>query len=263
MEIRPATAQDKGAVMDLCRAVYRDGDYVQDTWDAWHADGGTHIMWEGRACIGACNITTHAKQGWIEGMRIHPDFRRHKYGTALTKHAEKIIRDCGGRVARAFIDTTNKSSLAMSRKNGYCIQDTWGWYGAAGACPDSPYRHAGSHVLEGEQYVDSWRVYDVEDGRNAVFLDGSTAIIIPSRHFPGTTLVTVLEAVDVSGLASYLASMPQAAERGHAGENGDANPKLDVCRPGPGIHVVSRLDEHLFGRHFDRLASYHLLARHL
>ena len=248
MEIRPATTQDKVPIMDFCRRIYPAGDYLEDTWDSWFAEGGLYAIHEDGACVGMFNVSIRSGQGWVEGTRVHPDYRRRKAGTMVLQYAEQLVGDRGGHIIRSFIQDTNTASLERARKAGWHRGELWGWYSLnPGGC--SGFRRAPRRVLRDAKYADSWRIYDLEeDCKSTVFLEGAAATIIPSRRFPGTVIVTILEADDMSGLASYMHAMNPGSKSMHGWTSG--------------LHITSNVDEgRLGGVHLTKISSYHLMSK--
>ena len=136
------------------------------------------------------------------------------------------------------------------------IGDVWNWYEMYGT-KGGRYRERIVDVdLAGMQYVDSWRLYDLKDGIHVTSLDGGSVFtVIPSKHFPDTTLVTVLEATDLSGLASYVAEKIMPVARAGTGD-GSGTETGDTHGWNAGIHIVSSLDASLFERSFKKIGSY-------
>ena len=96
LTIRVASMSDKSEILDFCRVLYPEGDYFEDTFDSWLAEKTMYAMWKGSkiVCVGC--ISVESGQGWIEGVRVHPDFGRRGYATELIKHAERLMRSEGG-----------------------------------------------------------------------------------------------------------------------------------------------------------------------
>ncbi len=262
VEIRQASMHDKEVILDFCGMIYPEGDYIHDTWNTWCNEEGLYVMWEDKIRVGVYNVTTHAGQAWIEGMRVHPDFRGSGYGMAMMRHAEDTAKDNGARIIRSLIETGNHTSITQSRKNGYTTQDTWNWYEIADHNEGGSFSYTNPRSLHGMQYVDSWRVYDLDDDKMVTFLNGSAITVIPSLHFLGTTIITVLDATDLSGLASYLSSKFAIAPGGDTSSASTTAASRDVCGK-PGTHIVSRIDESMFKKHFSKISSYFLMAKNL
>lgn len=247
MEIRRAGGRDRGQVMEICRQVCPEGDYVEDVWDAWLADGGPHVVCEDGTLIGVFNVSVRSGQGWVEGTRIHRSYRRRGAGTMVLQYAVQYVRRLGGHVIRSLIHEGNAASLERALKAGWHMGELWSWYGIN---PDraGTFSRIGRRDLDDAKYVDSWRVYDLEaDNENTVFFRGAAATVIPARHFPGTTLVTVLEAEDLSELASYLNTIRPDSMRMHGWSTG--------------MHIASRVEESLFEGRFTKISSYRLMSR--
>ncbi|MBI5304795.1 MAG: GNAT family N-acetyltransferase [Chloroflexi bacterium] len=107
---RPARPEDKAPILAFCQNTFSWGDYISEAWDAWLADT-TSCLIVGEADAQPVGIL-HVKpiEGgvmWMEGMRVHPEFRRQGVALTMDRVGCAWAREHGGRLAR----------LATSRKN--------------------------------------------------------------------------------------------------------------------------------------------------
>ena len=259
--IRSAAASDKNEILGFCRILYPEGDYFEDTYDSWLAERELYVVLEGDKIVWVGCISVASGQGWIEGVRVRPDFGGLGYATRMKRHSEQLVLNKGGTVLRSLVEINNIPSLNLSRKCGYEIGDIWTHYemnGSSGA----PYRERPTDmVLTGMQYFDSWRLYDLNDSVPVTSLDDGTSFtVIPSKHFPGTTLVTILRATDLSGFLSYADEniIPEAMVADGSGPETGSMHGWDA-----GIHIASRLDASLFEHGFKKIESYHTTQKSL
>jgi hypothetical protein len=69
---------------------------------------------------------------WLEGVRVHPDYRRSRIATQfLQKMIEYGLRR-GARQASAIVDVTNVASQRMMEKNGFEVISRWAYYRVEG-----------------------------------------------------------------------------------------------------------------------------------
>jgi hypothetical protein len=83
---------------------------------------------ENKKPIGIGNASLSKHQVWIEGLRIHPQFRRKGYASKLVLHIENIAKKRGRRISRMLIAQGNARSMRMARSLGYKIEDKFWLY---------------------------------------------------------------------------------------------------------------------------------------
>lgn len=179
VRVRRVREGDRGFVLGYCRDTFGWGDYIGDVWDDWQSDG------EFLACedcapastspqdpVGVCHMYMSPGQAWIEGIRVHPQYRRRGIATFLVREAEKMAirrlrpplqqqqqqqqqpqqqqqqqrrprppsRDVagdGGLASAMIIDARNEPSLAMVRLLGYDVVSAWTYHRLPPRRPDS------------------------------------------------------------------------------------------------------------------------------
>lgn len=83
---------------------------------------------ENKKPIGIGNASLSKHQVWIEGLRVHPKFRRKGYASKLVSHIENIAKKKGRQISRMLIAQGNTRSLRMARSLGYKIEDKFWLY---------------------------------------------------------------------------------------------------------------------------------------
>ena len=122
IQVRTARAEDKDAVVAFCQNTFSWGDYIADVYDQWLVDdegkllvatidqepvGLTHVAFLGNAA------------GWMEGMRVHPDFRRQGVSTELDRVGRQVAREHGCRMARLVTSMKNIPAQKSLAPEGY------------------------------------------------------------------------------------------------------------------------------------------------
>lgn len=109
--IRPARADDRAAMEQICAQTWEWGDYIPEVWDTWLADaarspaeggGGALIVgeWAGRV-VALSKITWQARgQVWLEGMRVDPEYRRRGIASRFLDYSLAYAGEHGARVVR-------------------------------------------------------------------------------------------------------------------------------------------------------------------
>ena len=159
MNIRNAIPDDKANVLKFCKDTFSWGDYVADVWDIWQSKGRLYVAEDDNKVVGVYNITMSEKQAWIEGMRVHPQYRRKGIGKRMLSHAESIIQN---KIIRLIIENKNQPSIALARSMGYYLEENWQLYSAL------PQKHQSNVKITNDvsqiddfvnsvTYADSWK----------------------------------------------------------------------------------------------------------
>ena len=226
------TVSDKEAVLDFCKNTFSWGDYISEVWDFWIDEGGFFVIRDGSIPIAICHasISSATNNMWIEGIRVHPDFRRQGHAQKLVYYSEKIATNQNCKTSQMLIETNNKNSITLSQKLGYKLKDTWNFYSFTPNETPSKYNvitnideKKSKFVLSSNfSYVDSWRWYPVNQDnfhrlnnqKRIVFSEernsiNGLAVFTNSKHFDNTVLVTLLLGNNkgLSNILSYIGNI--------------------------------------------------------
>jgi len=128
VNVRRAVARDKGPILEICKKIWNGGDYVPEVWDDWLKDRG------GLLVVATVNETpvgvAHAgfqtcDVGWLEGVRVHEDYRGLGIAGKLNRALVKFARERGARVARLCTGSSNLASRKHLRKVGFDVLQTF------------------------------------------------------------------------------------------------------------------------------------------
>lgn len=214
MMIKYAKNSDKEKILDFCKDTFSWGDYVSEVWDFWIKEGNLLIAHEDNNPVGICHasINSDSNQVWIEGIRIHPNFRRRGIAKKLVLKSEEIGKKRGCRYSFMLIDVDNSNSLQLANNIGYTKEDVWTFYQLDPQKVSSPkvrlLKTTDDLSLiysKNYCYVDSWRWYPL-DKKSILSLIKNNKIIVTensrivsglavfthSQHFDGTLLATIL-----------------------------------------------------------------------
>ena len=127
----------------------------------WLAEKNLYAVEENRQAIGICNAAISPDQVWIEGIRIHPEFRRYGYATQLVIAAERLAKRKKLHYSRMIIADNNKRSLSMAKKLGYHIENKWWLYNLSPKKQNTRAKLATSTkdlqpLIKSETYSESW-----------------------------------------------------------------------------------------------------------
>jgi len=139
--IRRAQPGDKKAVAAFTESTFAWGDYVADAFDRWLVDPNGILLVAADAADSAVAIVRGAMLSptelWLQGARVHPEWRRRGVASALDETMETWARSRGGRVARLAIEDWNTAAQRQVGKLGMRRIGGWmtAWRDAKAAKP--------------------------------------------------------------------------------------------------------------------------------
>lgn len=159
LEIRRASDGDMAPVLEFCRDTFSWGDYIGEVWHKWASSGGLYVLEKDGRQVGMYHVEFLKDGAWLEGMRVHPEFRGMGLGTMMMRHAESVA---GRGILRLVVESENHRSIALVRSCGYELEEKWRLYCASPvaatssailALPSTPL----GNDLSYSTYADSWR----------------------------------------------------------------------------------------------------------
>ncbi|WP_457741866.1 GNAT family N-acetyltransferase [Thermococcus sp.] len=124
--IRKAMPEDRPFIEEIARLTWGGEDYLARVFDEWLGDNFYVLELEGKV-IGTAKLTILPdKVGWLEGLRVHPNYRGRGYGWKL----HSFMLELGKRLARegkveALEFATyflNRESISMAEKTGFHVK---------------------------------------------------------------------------------------------------------------------------------------------
>ncbi len=120
--VRPALEQDRDSILAFTQNTFQWGDYIGEVWKDWLDPANGRLLVaesEGRA-VGMLHLVLCGNgEAWMEGMRVHPEFRRHGLAARMDGVAQETARREGCRVARLMTDRENLNAQAAIERFGY------------------------------------------------------------------------------------------------------------------------------------------------
>ncbi|WP_297464668.1 GNAT family N-acetyltransferase [Thermococcus sp.] len=124
--IREARPGDRPFVEEMARLTWGGGDYLARVFDEWLGDNFYVLELEGKV-IGTAKLTfLPGRVGWLEGLRVHPDYRGRGYGRLLHSFmldlGEKLAQK--GRIEALEFATyfLNRESISLAEKTGFSVK---------------------------------------------------------------------------------------------------------------------------------------------
>lgn len=201
MRIRLAKQSDKPNVLEFCKNTFSWGDYIEDAWEHWIREGNLFII-ENDFPLGLAHAHLSNDQVWIEGIRIHPQYRRKHYASQLIEKIENIAREQEKLFSFMLTDVSNKPSILLAKKHGYSLEQTWKFYTIEPKICNPSFIEFTDIIPEYvTQYVKSWRWLPLNtmktefSKQNKIILSNknknpSYAILMDSSRFGKTLVVT-------------------------------------------------------------------------
>lgn len=142
---------------------------------------------------------------WLEGVRVHPDFRRAGIATALLEKMLAWAVQKGARQASAIVSQENAPSQRMLERNGFSMISEWVYYGTEKKQPVRPTRariatkqdvagawrylqNSRTYRLSAGRYVSSWQWYPL-DRKALSKLVAAGRVVVSGRPVDGLAVL--------------------------------------------------------------------------
>ncbi len=132
MKIRPAKSSDKKQILSFCVDTFDWGDYIDKVWDIWFESKNSRlfVVEDNNKSIAMSHVAlcNNSRLAWLQGVRVHPDYRRSKIATQLLDAMLAYAGRHGARQASAIVSMENVPSQRMMEKNGFKVVSKWVYY---------------------------------------------------------------------------------------------------------------------------------------
>lgn len=119
---RPALRKDTGDVLELSSHIWDGNDYIPSVWDEWLAepDGLLGVAeYHGRV-VGVFKLTKFQDDEWyMEGLRVHPDFRDIGIASHIHHYVLETWRKMGSGMIRLVTGSYNEKVHRMCEETGF------------------------------------------------------------------------------------------------------------------------------------------------
>lgn len=124
--IRKAVTTDIPYIQEFTRNTFEWGDYVSEEVAAWiEADGDVWVADLGGSPVGVTHVRYLSDSHvWFEGIRVHPEYRKHGIGKLLTDASIVGARNKQAKIAGAAIDGDNLASQSLAKSVGFRLKDS-------------------------------------------------------------------------------------------------------------------------------------------
>lgn len=124
--IRPARNEDKPALLEISDLTWDGGDYLSDVMGRWLDEGDFYVAVVDGKVIGTAKISFHPDGVcWLEGLRVHPDYRHLGYGKKLAVYVQNkanVYLETGkSRIIELSTYYHNYESIHIAEETGFEI----------------------------------------------------------------------------------------------------------------------------------------------
>lgn len=121
--VRKINPSDREDILEISSKIWGGHDYLPYVLDEWLASKKCHtygVEVDGRiVAIGNLRLVDGNKTAWMEGLRVHPNYRKRGYANLLTQHFLNLGETLNVRRFRYTTGGNNRVSLKLARKAGF------------------------------------------------------------------------------------------------------------------------------------------------
>ena len=199
--VRP---EHKDMVIEISSGIWDGHDYVPKVFDKWVAEekGEFLSIWEEDRMVGFAK-TTHSSDevAWLEGIRVHKDYRGKCYGELLAARQLVRAKEMGYTKAALSTYVENYASIHIIEKEGFKKVDSYKFLEAYPeklaseifdrAIDVKPYE--GEYELDDVYYGFDWSFFkgSVLNPKGRVFTYGETKVYLSEEHAKENTISLV------------------------------------------------------------------------
>ncbi len=122
VKTRPLRESDREDILEIARNTWEGHDWLPEYFDEWLKDSSCHtlaIEEDGRvAALANLKLIEKGITGWMEGLRVHPDFRGRGFASTITDLLVELAKKLGVKRLRYTTATVNVESLHLAEKIG-------------------------------------------------------------------------------------------------------------------------------------------------
>ncbi|MBC7320220.1 GNAT family N-acetyltransferase [bacterium] len=120
--LEKVTSEDKEEVLSFTSKTWEWGDYIPEVFDEWldPKNGDFIKVVLDNKIVGISHIGYLSDwEAWLEGLRVHPDYRGMGIGTFILDATLEILKEKKIKVARNAIISTNIASQNLVKKRNF------------------------------------------------------------------------------------------------------------------------------------------------
>ncbi len=149
--LRPARPEDRSGMEAISAHIWGGEDYIPEVWDEWLADpeGELTVAELNGQVVGLAKLTHIAdEEWWLEGLRVHPAYRRLGLARRLQAHQLEVAARLGAGVVRFITASSNRPVHRNAERDGFRRVAEFHRYSAGSIPGPLPLRMLGPEDLE-------------------------------------------------------------------------------------------------------------------
>src|SRR5690554_4217921 len=131
--VRPARGDDRKQLEAISGQAWDRPDYIPGMLDRWlkHEDGELSVAELDNRVVGFSKFTVLTPQwGWLEGARVHPQWRRRGVATSLARYHIGLARQRGLAALGMATSSNNAASRSVMASLGFQLTGDYRLYRA-------------------------------------------------------------------------------------------------------------------------------------
>ncbi|MDF1540751.1 MAG: GNAT family N-acetyltransferase [Candidatus Thorarchaeota archaeon] len=120
--IRSLKESDRADVMEIARLTWDGHDHLPHMFDAWLMDSNCFpyaIEVSNKVItLGNVKLIENGRTAWLEGLRVHPDFREQGFAHIMTNRMLNIAKEIGAIRTRLTLALENPAPSALAKSIG-------------------------------------------------------------------------------------------------------------------------------------------------
>jgi N-acetylglutamate synthase-like GNAT family acetyltransferase len=121
--IRKLQGPDRNDIIEISRHVWEGHDYLLSVADQWLQDPNSNfygVEVQGHiVAVGNLEVIEDGRTGWMEGLRVHPDYRGRGFAKDITRYFVERAELLGVQRLRYTTSTRNFASLKLAKMAGF------------------------------------------------------------------------------------------------------------------------------------------------
>lgn len=128
-KLRQARDSDKDSLAPWTSHTFAWGDYVVDSFDAWLTQSGSQVLVAADAAdepiAVARGVLLSPDELWLQGVRVHPDWRRRGIASELGNALQEWAASQGAKVAQLMTEDWNEAAQQQVVAVGFRPTASW------------------------------------------------------------------------------------------------------------------------------------------
>jgi len=121
--IRRLRSSDRNDIMEISSHIWEGHDYLPSVVDEWLHDANSRfygVEVGGRVvAVGRLRVVENGSIGWMEGLRVHPDFRGRGFANDITRYIVREGESLGVDRLRYTTSDENAASVKLAKMAGF------------------------------------------------------------------------------------------------------------------------------------------------